>query len=270
MNEEEITVLGKKIGNPDFSDEEGEEMLTCDRDVVRMLYDRTDSVKVRQTLESIFGSKCLPDELNEDNFATKKPKPAEPKFKKWDKVLVKADTAISKDMEIYKKLPSEIKRIDGETALIGMLPNVMICDMQVRLGNLEPYTEPTQQPTTDCSNLDKQASTCTNVCTSQSAPNPNPETVRNLRKSDEDSESEALLNQIPDTAKMVDNIIKDGFRDHNRLHIASIAMAGILAAPLDNVGFITNKCVDDVAEYALRCADALLELTANTTKGGSK
>lgn len=110
----------------------------------------------------------------------------------------------------------------------------------------------------------------TNVCTSQSAPNPNPETVRNLRKSDEDSESEALLNQIPDTAKMVDNIIKDGFRDHNRLHIASIAMAGILAAPLDNVGFITNKCVDDVAEYALRCADALLELTANTTKGGSK
>lgn len=101
-------------------------------------------------------------------------------------------------------------------------------------------------------------------------PNSKNETVRNLRKSDEDSESEALLNQIPDTAKMVDNIIKDGFRDHNRLHIASIAMAGILAAPLDNVGFITNKCVDDVAEYALRCADALLELTANTTKGGSK
>lgn len=74
MNEEEITALGKKIGNPDFSDEEGEEMLTCDRDVVRMLYDRTDSVKVRQALESIFGSKCLPDELNEDNFAKSEPK----------------------------------------------------------------------------------------------------------------------------------------------------------------------------------------------------
>lgn len=276
------------------SDAEGEEMLTCEKSKAMRLYSHLlDLVENERMSEhysgwcdlereyialfgenvfaDYFGSKCLPDEdAHEDNFVKSEPKPAEPKFKKWDKVLVKADTAISKDMEIYKILPSEIKRIDGETALIGMLPNVMICDMQVRLGNLEPYTEPTQQPTTDCSNLDKQASTCTNVCTSQSAPNPNPETVRNLRKSDEDSESEALLNQIPDTAKMVDNIIKDGFRDHNRLHIASIAMAGILAAPLDNVGFITNKCVDDVAEYALRCADALLELTANTTKGGSK
>lgn len=29
--------------------------------------------------------------------------------------------------------------------------------------------------------------------------------------------------------KMVDNIVKDGFREHNRLHIASLAMQGILS-----------------------------------------
>lgn len=40
-----------------------EDVLMCDRNVVRMLYDETDSVKVRQTLECLFGSKCLPDNL---------------------------------------------------------------------------------------------------------------------------------------------------------------------------------------------------------------
>lgn len=67
------------------SDTEGEEMLTCDRDVVRMLYDRADSVKVRQTLESLFGSKCLPDETC--NVASKEPNPAEPKFKEGDRAI---------------------------------------------------------------------------------------------------------------------------------------------------------------------------------------
>lgn len=67
------------------SDAEGEEMLTCDRDVVRMLYDRADSVKVRQTLESLFGSKCLPDETC--NVASKEPNPAEPKFKEGDRAI---------------------------------------------------------------------------------------------------------------------------------------------------------------------------------------
>lgn len=81
-------------------DAEGEEMLTCDRDVVRMLYDGTDSVKVRQVLEGIFGSKCLPDEdAHEDNFATKKPQPAEPK---------------NKDSELLHPESVENLRIPGE------------------------------------------------------------------------------------------------------------------------------------------------------------
>lgn len=72
------------------SDAEGEEMLTCNRDVVRMLYDRADSVKVRQTLESLFGSKCLPDNVDslDSNVDSLEPKPAEPKFKVGDKVRI--------------------------------------------------------------------------------------------------------------------------------------------------------------------------------------
>ena len=43
-------------------------------------------------LESIFGSKCLPDEdAHEDNFATKKPQPAEPKNKDCDNHLADVD-----------------------------------------------------------------------------------------------------------------------------------------------------------------------------------
>ena len=38
-------------------------------------------------LKDLFGSKCLPDELNEDNFAKSEPKPAEPKFKVGDEVV---------------------------------------------------------------------------------------------------------------------------------------------------------------------------------------
>lgn len=80
-------------------DAEGEEMLTCDRDVVRMLYDGTDSVKVRQVLEGIFGSKCLPDgDAHEDNFAAKKPEPAEPKNKDCDNHL--ADVGKMMDLRL--------------------------------------------------------------------------------------------------------------------------------------------------------------------------
>lgn len=55
---------------------------------------------VMSILDTLFGSKCLPDEVgNEDNFATKEPKPAEPKFKVGDKVK---DISSPHDDGIYK------------------------------------------------------------------------------------------------------------------------------------------------------------------------
>ena len=72
------------------SDAEGEdEMLCVSRKRVQGLYDLVYEIYADGTKEwyqgymkamhDLFGSKCLPDELNEDNFATKKPQPAEPK-----------------------------------------------------------------------------------------------------------------------------------------------------------------------------------------------
>ena len=71
------------------SDAEGEEMLTCEKSKVQRAYktsreivkaENPDSLmysmhtQIMCVLENIFGSKCLPDELNEDNFAKSEPK----------------------------------------------------------------------------------------------------------------------------------------------------------------------------------------------------
>ena len=72
------------------SDAEEEELLTCEKYKVEEALnycDELDSISGshnmlnwgKQMIAYLFGSKCLTDELNEDNFATKKPQPAEPK-----------------------------------------------------------------------------------------------------------------------------------------------------------------------------------------------
>ena len=69
------------------SDAEEEEMLMVLRSAViaemnklhKYSYQIPDLQLGLNALTALFGSKCLPDELNEDNFATKKPQPAEPK-----------------------------------------------------------------------------------------------------------------------------------------------------------------------------------------------
>lgn len=72
------------------SDAEGEELLTCEKYKVEEALnycDELDSISGshnmlnwgKQMIAYLFGSKCLYDELNEDNFAKSEPKPAEPK-----------------------------------------------------------------------------------------------------------------------------------------------------------------------------------------------
>lgn len=71
------------------SDAEGEEMLTCVKDQAVKLYNIANKAYAingdkyyqgyMNAMIDLFGSKCLPDELNEDNFAKSEPKPAEPK-----------------------------------------------------------------------------------------------------------------------------------------------------------------------------------------------
>lgn len=72
------------------SDTEGEEMLCVKASKVREMYALNENILyldsthkgailLKKKLTDLFGSKCLPDELNEDNFAKSEPKPSEPK-----------------------------------------------------------------------------------------------------------------------------------------------------------------------------------------------
>ena len=67
------------------SDAEEEEMLTVKRSDVINEFDKLHKLSYKaadlqlglNAFRTLFGSKCLPDELNEDNFAKSEPKPAE-------------------------------------------------------------------------------------------------------------------------------------------------------------------------------------------------
>lgn len=204
------------------SDAEGEEMLTCDRDVVRMLYDRADSVKVRQTLESLFGSKCLPDASNVAS--------TEPKFKVGDKVRMKG---CGYEPNLHKGGIGEILDTNDEGQCFVLFKK---SQAWIYADCLEPYTEPEEKTCTD---------TCTDDCSSQCK------------------------------SQDFDRIINDGFRNHNRLHVAAMAMQGLLA----NTALYEHKVkewlmcksndnpIHFIPMLALKYADALI---AERGKGGEK
>lgn len=167
------------------SDTEGEEILTVSRKNVQRMYSYNEeeitkdptnkgALLLKLRLDALFGSKCLPDELNEDNFAKSEPKPAEPKKKR----------------HVSVKEACEILGVDESEATTLV--------------------------------KSKPIETCTDYCSS-----PDHFVVKD---------------------EMVDNIIKDGFREHNRLHIAAILAAGMLASEV--------RCYP--VDRALELADALI------------
>lgn len=148
------------------SDEEGEEMLICEKSKVQRAYNTSREIvkaenpdsrmysiytQIMCVLESIFGSKCLLDELNEDNFTRTEPKPSEPKFKigdelVWDKrILVKVD-------EVFA---------DGKYLVFSRNGNRYM----VKESDLEPYTEPVD--TKDDTKGNTKDPTFTDDCKSQ-------------------------------------------------------------------------------------------------------
>ncbi len=99
------------------------------------------------------------------------------------------------------------------------------------------------QPVTDCHHLDKEAWTCTDDC-------PSPD-------------------HIVKDSEMVDSIIKDGVREHNRLHIATQMASAILGSEmaLKRDGKQESKTPANVASSAFEFADALL---SECEKGGQQ
>lgn len=79
---------------------------------------------------------------------------------------------------------------------------------------------------------------------------------------------------------MIDSIIKEGFREHNRLRIAAMAMQGLLSNPSWTVSKVCRAkevagddsdkaaaiLIKDIAEDALEFTD---ELIRQCKKGGS-
>lgn len=244
---ETLTMLITLFGHHNLtSDAEEEEMLTVSR---KRVQDEFNSVKIiasekmcskvlagaadmyLKTLERLFGSKCLPDnvESSEPNVESSEPnvdslpqnptencdnkshisadcnKQAEPKFKVGDIVRFK-----------YCCTPH---RIDGFKMLDGVML-YQVGEVWAEESDLEPYTEPKEDLIA--------------------------------------SNSGELKSQEAD--KHSDNILKDSFAKERRLNIAAMMMQGLLANPNNNAN-LSETVVD-----ALNCADALI---AEVEKGNS-
>lgn len=126
------------------SDAEGEETLICEKSKVQRAYNTSREIvkaenpdslmysmhtQVMCVLESIFGTKCLPDEdVHEDNFTSIEPKPAEPKFKIGDELALDKRIVVKVD-EVFA---------DGKYLVYSRIGNIYM----VKESDLEPYTEP--------------------------------------------------------------------------------------------------------------------------------
>lgn len=236
-----------------------------------------------QMMRDLFGSQRLSDELNEDNFALSEPKPTEPKFSIDDTVRRKSDGKILTvtgfdtkngekvalledkreedlywdylyDLEPYEppfetgdkvrfKEPYVVADIEGGYVALEGVANLIDPD------NLEPYTDP--------NNKDSEFIRAESVKEARIA---DEEThLRNLSQEAANCDKHSN-NTLTDTQnaeidpfvvkdEMVDKIIKDGFREHNRLHVASIVMAGLLAGGKEK----------HLVRRALELADALIK-----------
>ena len=249
------------------SDAEGEEMLTVSRKNVQKMYSYNEeeltkdptnkgALLLKLRLDALFGSKCLPD-----NVDSLEPKPAELKYQVNDKVKVKGTNRIGTIIEPYSNdvgyrvyfndgdggedaeysadelIPYEnpkfkrgdmviYKRTGKKKVVFGMdkygrymvaLPN-MQSPIYVNESDLEPYTEP---------------------------------------------EEENHIVENHEMVKNFDTILKDGFREHNRLHIAAMAMQGMLS----NTTRFSSYEISDLVRISLNCADALI---SEAEKGDTK
>ena len=80
----------------------------------------------------------------------------------------------------------------------------------------------------------------------------------------DDCQSQCKSHHIVDANDMIDDIIKNSFREHNRLHIAAQIVAALYANHKAAKGF---KSIEELVRKALDIADALIK---ESEKGGSK
>ena len=150
--------LGKQFGNSEQVDAEGEEMLTLPRKRVEKIFVGQMEVQKCTLLETIihceaaaktellytlFGSKCLPDNVeslsqnptencdSEPHISTDCDKPAKPKFKPNDKVIF--ENVVCTIMQVCYEDSTYSLMKDKTGAFVAWIAE----------SDLEPYTEPT-------------------------------------------------------------------------------------------------------------------------------
>lgn len=228
------------------SDAEGEEMLTAMKWKVQEQYanynkelkhdglrhiEYEKAKEVVKVLYYLFGSKCLPDDG--DNLSPET-KPAEPKFKVGDKVRIKG---CGYEPNLHKGDIGEILDTNDKEQCFVLFKK---SQAWIYIDCLEPYTEPTANyMQVDYHGADTAASTIADSCQSQPV------------------------------TDYFDRIIKDGFRGHNRLHIAAQIVASMIGSDDWTTwrGGSNKEIWHNMAKSSLEIADALI---AEAEKGGSK
>lgn len=227
------------------SDAEGEEMLCVSRKRVQEVYktnldeihrgnvsssDKDCYETVNEVLKTLFGSKCLPDETKDE---TKEPKPDEPKFKVGDIASYVCSPTLKHKCTVTKVMQNEHSgKYEYNVMFEWGKPGMYLPE-----SDLEPYTEPSNEESAAL----------------------HAESVKESRIASEESHLRNLSQETANCDKHFDNILKDGFRNERRLHIAVMMMQGLPANPNNNA-----KLRAIVAD-ALNCADALL---SECEKGG--
>lgn len=249
----ECVVLRDLFGEDNLtSDADGEEMLMvrrkkvqaffmnfkCEKSDAKSTFDKVSLGARMSMLHELFGSKCLPDDSsklqascrqvnvdslpqnptencdNKSHISDDCNKPAEPKFKVGDIAVVRGFK------HPLLKSDGAIVTIlsyhdKGDFYSCAIAPNVGI-DIDAKY--LEPYTEPTAN---------------------------NPKKSANTFASDEPTDTKS---------DDFDRIVNDGFRSHNRLHIAATILSGIYG----NDFVVKHNYMKDLVKIALEATDALI------------
>lgn len=225
-------------------------------------HDRDIAMGWCNALQFLFGSKCLPDEDSSNVEKLEKngevePKPAEPKYRKGDKVLYKGRVKVV----ISEMMPNRYYRI--------ALPNNQspICKHE---SDLEPYTEPNTKPfkvgdkvrykeVYTIEDIEKDG-----IALVDSDFLVDPEDLELYEESKEDKAEEIAEKAIKPVEKYFDSILKDSFAKERRLNIAAMVMQGIMANPNPQM---VEMDVHRVADLAILMADTLI---AECGKGDKK
>lgn len=311
------------------SDEEGEEILTCEKYKVEEALnycDELDSISGscnmlnwgKQMIAYLFGSKCLLD-AHEDNFTSIEPKPAEPKFKIGDKVRVKfnakelhSNPDPSKNIYYWQTTRDKYLGKVFKITDIWKSGTITLNTAEVMFWepfDLEPYTEPknevvkmkpiksyvsvylaTKEEDEEFRTLlyengfmwssgtalislsnwdsDHKASQIHFVYHDKTVTYLGERTEETLTftefKKRYFGEDVNLSQETVNCDKQFDTILKNDFRDHNRLHIAAMIAQGIMA---NSNPQMVDTNVERVVDLAILTADTLI---AKCEKGGEE